>query len=101
MPDRTYVPIAGIIACCLFAACNSSREKTIAVVPKANSHLFWRTVQAGAISAGRDLHVRVEWNGPAQETEYSRQIQIVDSMIARRVDGLGVAGGGTRGPAAQ
>lgn len=83
--------MAVMIACCLLAACSSSREKTIAVVPKANSHLFWQTVQAGAISAGRDLHVRVEWNGPAQETEYSRQIQIVDSMIARRVDGLAVA----------
>src|SRR6266498_3921202 len=39
----------------------------------------------------RELHVQVLWNGPAQETDYSRQIQIVDSMIARHVDGLAVA----------
>ncbi len=31
------------------------------------------------------------WNGPPSETDYSRQVQIVDSMIARQVDGLAVA----------
>lgn len=53
--------------------------------------MFWLSVQAGALAAGRQFNVNVEWNGPAQETEYDRQIQIVDSMIARRVDGLAVA----------
>ena len=63
----------------------------IGVVPKGTSHIFWQSVQAGAIAAGQELGVDVVWNGPAQETEYGRQIQIVDSMIARRVDGLAVA----------
>ena len=53
--------------------------------------MFWLSVEAGALAAGRQFNVNVEWNGPAQETEYDRQIQIVDSMIARRVDGLAVA----------
>lgn len=53
--------------------------------------MFWLSVQAGALTAGRQFDVNVEWNGPAQETEFDRQIQIVDSMIARRVDGLAVA----------
>src|SRR5262249_38289646 len=38
-----------------------------------------------------ELGVEVLWNGPAQETEFGRQIQIVDSMIARHVDALAVA----------
>ncbi|MBI1790563.1 MAG: substrate-binding domain-containing protein, partial [Acidobacteria bacterium] len=42
-------------------------------------------------AAGRDLGVEVEWNGPSQETDFSRQIQIVDSYIARRVDGIALA----------
>ncbi len=61
------------------------------MVPKGTAHLFWQTVQAGAIAAGRDLNVEILWNGPPQETEYSRQIEIVDSMVARHVDGLAVA----------
>ncbi len=67
------------------------RRPRIAVVPKATSHIFWQAVQAGALAAGKDLKVDVEWNGPAQETDYSRQIQIVDSMIAQHVNGLAIA----------
>ncbi len=80
-----------LLACLLLTACQGSKKKVIAVVPKGTSHLFWQSVQAGAIAAGRDLGVEVLWNGPSQETEYSRQIQIVDSMVARHVDGLAVA----------
>src|ERR1700690_2726635 len=69
----------------------SVRPPRIAVVPKATSHIFWQAVQAGALAAGKDLKVDVEWNGPTQETDYSRQIQIVDAMIAQHVDGLAVA----------
>src|SRR5437016_10933516 len=82
---------AGLVACLLLASCQGSKKKVIAVVPKGTSHIFWQSVQAGAIAAGRDLGVEVVWNGPSQETEYSRQVQIVDSMVARGVDGLAVA----------
>lgn len=43
------------------------------------------------MAAGRDLGVEVLWNGPATEIDFSRQIEIVDSMIARHVDGLALA----------
>ncbi len=71
--------------------CQASRKKVIGVVPKATSHVFWVSVQAGALAAGREFGVEVLWNGPTQETDYDRQIQIVDSLVARRVDGLAVA----------
>ena len=32
----------------LLLNCNASRKKVIGVVPKATSHLFWVSVQAGA-----------------------------------------------------
>jgi len=83
---------AGICALLLLAGCNrGAREPRIAVVPKATSHMFWQSVHAGAVAAGRDLHVEVLWNSPAVETDFSRQIQIVDSMIAQHVDGLALA----------
>ena len=43
------------------------------------------------MAAGQALKVDVLWNGPATETDYARQVEIVDSMIARQVDGLAVA----------
>src|SRR3984893_2356343 len=82
---------AVLLACALFTGCQNSRKKVIGVVPKGTAHIFWQSVQAGSIAAGRDLGVGVVWNGPSQETEYSRQVQIVDSMVARGVDGLAVA----------
>lgn len=72
-------------------ACRSRTRKTIAVIPKATSHLFWVSIEAGALAAGKDFNVEVLWNGPSSETDYARQVEIVDSMIARQVDGLAVA----------
>jgi ribose transport system substrate-binding protein len=78
-------------ACTFLAACQPSREKVIAVIPKATSHLFFVSVHAGVQQAARDLHVNVLWNGPDNETDYTRQIEIVDAMVARRVDALAIS----------
>jgi ribose transport system substrate-binding protein len=48
-------------------------------------------VENGARAASADAKVEMVWNGPPSETDYARQIQIVDSMVARRVDGIVVA----------
>ena len=82
-----------VLALCLLTltACRSSHTRRIAVIPKGTSHLFWISVRAGAMAAGQKAGVEILWNGPAQETEYDRQIQILDSMIAQRVDGIAVA----------
>jgi len=80
-----------IALCALLCSCGGGGKKTIAVVPKGTSALFWVSVHAGAAAAGDQLGVNIVWNGPAQETEYGRQIQIVDSMIARHVDGIALA----------
>ena len=84
-----YLPI--FLACLALAGCQKTTKRVIAVVPKATSHLFWLSVQAGALAAGEEYGVQIEWNGAASETEYPRQIQIVDSFISRRVDGIALA----------
>ena len=71
--------------------CRRERQKVIGVVPKATSHLFFVSVHAGVDKAARDLRVNVLWNGPNDETDHTRQIQIVDSMIAQKVDGLAIS----------
>jgi ribose transport system substrate-binding protein len=82
---------AALASLLLMTACQASKTKRIAVVPKGTSHVFWITVHAGAAAAGQKYGVEVLWNGPPMETEYDRQMQIVDSMIAQHVDGLAVA----------
>ena len=87
------MPVKLGLACALMllAACQRSNQRVIAVIPKATSHLFWIAVENGARAAALDSKVEMLWNGPPSETDYARQIQIVDSMIARRVDGIVVA----------
>jgi ribose transport system substrate-binding protein len=82
--------LAGTLAG-LLAGCNRSRRKVIGVVPKATSHLFFVSVRAGVEQAAKDLDVEVIWNGPNDETDHTRQIQIVDAMVARRVDALAIS----------
>ncbi len=73
------------------AACNRAKRLRIAVIPKSTAHLFWVSVHAGALAAAKKYGAEILWNGPPTESDYSRQIQIVDSMIAQRVDGIAVA----------
>lgn len=61
------------------------------MVPKGRAHLFWQSVHAGAIAAARDANVEILWNGPATETDFNGQLQIIDSMINQHVDAIAVA----------
>lgn len=63
----------------------------VGVVPKGTNHIFWQTVHAGAIKAAREFGFEIEWNAPALEIDSSRQIQIVESMINRRLAGIVLA----------
>jgi ribose transport system substrate-binding protein len=89
MVTRRHLILAN--ACLAFSACNRSRQRIIGVIPKATSHLFFVSVHAGVDQAAHDLRVNVLWNGPTDETDYTRQIEIVDAMISRRVDALAIS----------
>ncbi|MDQ6677319.1 MAG: substrate-binding domain-containing protein [Acidobacteriota bacterium] len=73
------------------AGCNRDTRKKIAVIPKGQAHLFWQSVHAGANAAAREAKVEIIWKGPASETDFNGQLQIVDGMINQRVDAIVVA----------
>lgn len=96
------------LACCLglFAAtgCGSEgtgagatregaeKKYTIAVIPKGETHDFWKSIHAGAIHAERELgNVEIRWQGPLREDDREQQIQIVESFVAQGVDGIVLA----------
>lgn len=80
-----------LLALPLAAACKRGGKKRVAVIPKSVAHIFWVSVEAGARAAGKEAGVEILWNGPALESDFPRQIQIVDSMVAQRVDGIAIA----------
>ncbi len=75
----------------VFTGCNRDSKRVIGVVPKGRAHLFWQSVQAGAVAASREANVEIVWNGPATETDFNGQLQIVEGLISRRVSAIALA----------
>ncbi len=63
----------------------------IAVVPKGTAHVFWKTVQAGAEAAGKESGAQILWNGPAEETDVTGQITIIEDFITQKVSAIVMA----------
>ncbi len=82
-----------ILPLILFSACsrNSKPKPVVGVVPKGSNHIFWQSVHAGAIKAAREFDLEVEWNAPTTEVDSSRQIEIVEAMVNRRLAGIALA----------
>jgi ribose transport system substrate-binding protein len=69
---------------------------TIAVIPKGTTHEFWKSVNAGAVKAQRELtaqgtKVEVIWKGPLREDDRDQQIQVVENFMARHVSAIVLA----------
>jgi ribose transport system substrate-binding protein len=75
----------------LSGGCNRNHRKVIAVIPKGNADLFWQTVHAGAVKASREFNTEIVFNGPPNETDISSELQILETMINRRVDAIALA----------
>jgi len=91
MPSRrtflSTLSIAGLGAC----AGPQEGVDVIGVVPKGTNHIFWQTIHAGALKAGSESGLEILWNAPQLEIDASRQIAIVENLIARQVKGIVLA----------
>ena len=76
------------LMCCLIASCRSTQPPVVAVVPETTAREVWESEHAGAERAAHALGWSIYWNGPSREDDVARQIQIVNSAIARHVTGL-------------
>lgn len=78
--------VLSIVAC--------SRNKTgphYVIVPKALTNPYWFQVEDGMKAAGEKLGVKVEMLGPAQAADVTAQVQIVESLIAKKIDGIAIS----------
>jgi ribose transport system substrate-binding protein len=66
-------------------------KKKIAVIPKGTTHPFWKSVEAGALKAGKDNNFEIIWKGALVESDRGKQIQIVKQFITQKVDGIVLA----------
>ena len=80
----------------LFTVQGADKSYTIAVIPKGTTHEFWKSINAGAIKAQRELaekgtKVDIIWKGPLREDDRDQQIQVVENFMARRVSAIVLA----------
>ncbi len=68
-----------------------SSRMTLAVIPKGTTHEFWKSVNAGARKAARELDVDIIWKGALKEDNREAQISVVEDFISRRVSGIVLA----------
>jgi ribose transport system substrate-binding protein len=78
------------------AALCAAEPYTIAVIPKGTTHEFWKSINAGAVKAQRELTaagipVNIIWKGPLKEDDREQQVQVVENFIGRRVSGIVLA----------
>ncbi len=66
-------------------------KKTIAVIPKGLTHVFWQSVKAGAEKAASENNAQVKWDGPQKEGDAAAQVGIVENAITSKVDGIVLA----------
>ena len=65
--------------------------KSIAVIPKNTTHVYWKAVEAGAREGALEAAVEMVWKGSLKEDDPAQQIQIVEQFVSKGVDGIVLA----------
>jgi len=84
------------LACLAVSHFAATKNLKIAVIPKGTTHEFWKAIHTGAVKAqkeleGQGIKVEVIWKGPLREDDRDQQIQVVESFVNRKVDGIVLA----------
>lgn len=96
---RVFLAVGVALALALVGGCKKqgAGKATIAVIPKGTTHEFWRSVDAGAEQAGKDLGVDIVWRGPVKEDDREAQIKTVEQAVSNGVSGIVLAPLDSRG----
>jgi ribose transport system substrate-binding protein len=63
----------------------------IPLISKGFQHQFWQAVKTGADKAGTELGVEVSFEGPDNETQVDRQIDMLAAALAKKPAAIGFA----------
>jgi ribose transport system substrate-binding protein len=90
----TIFAVVGSLLLLLVALPTSHAQKKqwhIAIVPKALTGEYWVRCKKGAEAAAKQFGVKLTFIGPSAETEVDKQIDIVENLITRGVDAIGIS----------
>ncbi|MFH0991398.1 MAG: substrate-binding domain-containing protein [bacterium] len=69
----------------------SQSKIKIAVIPKGTTHIFWKSVEAGARQAGKEFNIEIVWKGPLKENDRAQQITIVEQFVSEGISAIVLA----------
>src|SRR5260370_35742241 len=84
---------AGAVTCSLTlltGAYAAGKQKTLVIIPKSISILFYNDVEKGCKKEGAKLGVNVIYTGP-DTADAGKQVQVLQDLVSRGVDGFAVA----------
>lgn len=85
-------PLTCLISVLLLAVGPAEAAKPrIAMIPKGTTHVFWKTVEAGAREAAAECDVDLVWKGPLKENDRGQQIAIVEQFVTAGVSAIALA----------
>src|SRR4029077_7587899 len=70
---------------------NLNLMKSIAVIPKSTTQVFWKTVEAGAREGEKEAGGEMVWTSSLNEDDPAQQIQIVEQFVSEGVGGIVLA----------
>jgi ribose transport system substrate-binding protein len=90
------IPLAAVLATLSLGPTLRSADYQIAVIPKGTTHEYWKSINAGAVKAERELrasgtNVSIIWKGPLLEDDREQQIQVVENFVGRNVSAIVLA----------
>lgn len=69
----------------------AQQQVYVPLVSKGFQHQFWQAVKSGAEQAGKDLNVKVSFEGPESEAMVDKQIDMLSAALAKKPAAVGFA----------
>jgi len=99
---RGFAAIVFVVIAVVFVGMGCKRKEKsegtyrIAVIPKGTTHVFWKSIHAGAVKAEQEFNdsgqdMEIIWKGPLKEDDRESQIRVVEDFITRGVSGIVLA----------
>lgn len=80
-----------LLSLTLAATLLHAADYRIAVIPKGTTHSYWKSVEAGAREAGKELGVDIVWQGPLREDDRAQQIALVQQFVGSKISAIVLA----------
>jgi len=92
MKKRNFITttVAAAILC-LAPMANAADEIYIPLISKGFQHQFWQAVKLGADQAAEEFNVTVTFEGPDNESQVDKQIDMLSAALAKKPAAIGFA----------